>query len=76
MVRGLDRTKRDSDGDGADGEHSIELQPVPAVVEGDVGDTGDDELVVHQDEEDATDQRPKKLKTLFGLPPIVMMKLY
>ena len=76
MVRGLDRTKRDSDGDKADGEHSIELQPVPAVVGGDVGDTGDDELVVHREEEDAVDQRPKKLKTLFGLPPIVMMKLY
>ena len=76
MVRGLDRTRRDSDGDRADGEISIELQPVPAVVGGDVGDTGDDELVVHREEEDAVDQRPKKLKTLFGLPPIVMMKLY
>ena len=74
MVKGLDRTRRDSagsDGDRPDGERSFELQPV-TVAEGEVGDTGDDELVVHREE----DTRPKKLKTLFGLPPIVMMKLY
>lgn len=78
MVRGLDRTRRDSagsDGDRPDGERSFELQPV-TVAEGEVGDTGDDELVVHREEEVAADTRPKKLKTLFGLPPIVMMKLY
>merc|ERR1719245_2008877 len=49
VVRGLDRTRRDSagsEGDRADGgERSFEMQPV--VGEGEVGDTGDDELVVH-----------------------------
>ena len=77
MVRGLDRTRRDSagsEGDRADGERSFEMQPVG---EGEVGDTGDDELVVHREEEEEdVERRPKKLKTLFGLPPIVMMKLY
>ena len=79
MVRGLDRTRRDSagsEGDGADGERSFEMQPV-VVGEGEAGDTGDDELVVHrEEEEEGVDRTPKKLKTLFGLPPIVMMKLY
>ena len=80
MVRGLDRTRRDSTGsdgdDRADGERSFEMQPVPALADGEVGDSGDEELVVHREEEDAVEERPKKLKTLFGLPPIVMMKLY
>ena len=78
MVRGLDRTRRDSAGsdvDRADGERSFEMQPVVGERE-DVEDTGDDELVVHREEEEDVDIRPKKLKTLFGLPPIVMMKLY
>ena len=79
MVRGLDRTRRDSagsEGDRADGERSFEMQPV--VGEGEAaGDTGDDELVVHRgEEEEGVDRTPKKLKTLFGLPPIVMMKHY
>ena len=80
VVRGLDRTRRDSsagsEGDRADGERSFEMQPV--VGEGEAaGDTGDDELVVHrEEEEEGVDRTPKKLKTLFGLPPIVMMKLY
>ena len=57
------------------------MQPVPSVAvgegEGEVGDAGDDELVIHkEEEEDDVEKRPKKLKTLFGLPPIVMMKLY
>ena len=74
----MDRTRRDSagsKGDRADGERSFEMQPV--VGEEGVGDTGDDELVVQrEEEEDEAERRPKKLKTLFGLPPIVMMKLY
>ena len=78
MVRGLDRTRRDSagsEGDRADGERSFEMQPV--VGEGEAGDTGGDELVVHrEEEEEGEDRTPKKLKTMFGLPPIVMMKLY
>ena len=83
VVRGLDRTRRDSagsEGDRADGERSFEMQPVVVGEgEGEAGDTGDDELVVHreEEEEEGVDSRtPKKLKTLFGLPPIVMMKLY
>ena len=82
VVRGLDRTRRDSagsEGDRADGERSFEMQPVAVGGEGEAaGDTGDDELVVHreEEEEEGVDRTPKKLKTLFGLPPIVMMKLY
>ena len=80
VVRGLDRTRRDSagsEGDRADGERSFEMQPVAGEGEA-AGDTGDDELVVHreEEEEEGVDRTPKKLKTLFGLPPIVMMKLY
>ena len=73
-MRGLDRTRRDSAGssgeENADGNQEIELRPVGAV------DASDEEVVVHRDEEEGERRAPKKLKTLFGLPPIVMMKLY
>ena len=37
---------------------------------------GKDEVVVHSEQEEGERRAPKKLKTLFGLPPIVIMKLY
>ena len=54
----------------ADGNQEIELRPVGAA------DTSDEEVVVHREEEEGEGRAQKKLKTLFGLPPIVMMKLY
>ena len=46
------------------------MRPVGAVV------LGKDEILVHREEEEGERRAPRKLKTLFGLPPIVMMKLY
>ena len=72
-MKGLDRTRRDSAGSSeeeADGNQEIELRPVGTA------DAGDDEVVVHPAEEEGERRAPKKPKTLFGLPPIVMMKLY